>query len=264
MAVPSAADSGLIAGKPAAFKRDDALKPEMLRATIDAMEKNHPLAKSALTKARSGQLQGTALMALDSGDQAAGAMLRGVEFLSKGQIDPAATQFGVAMRNAGDLPLASFYLGGCYASAGRDRDALTNWERAKAAQLALPALPVLMAEAYLRLDQPAQAVGPLGDALGKEPQNDVIRKNLAIAQSRIGRHQEAYVTVTPYLANNPSDADALMVALQAIYQVHAEGKTIDTAEQDRAKAAAYAKAYAAAQGPSQALVEKWLQFLESK
>ena len=77
----------------------------------------------------------------------------------------------------------------------------------------------------------------------------------------LGQHEQAYATVTPYLERNAADADALMVALQAIYQVHAEGKSIGSPEQDNAKAVLYAKAYAAANGPSQALVDKWLQFL---
>ena len=85
--------------------------------------------------------------------------------------------------------------------------------------------------------------------------------DLAIAQSRVGQHQDAYATITPFLAKNQSDTDALMVALQAIYQVHAEGKSIDSADQDKAKAVEYARAYAAAKGPNQALVDKWLQFL---
>jgi VWFA-related protein len=259
MAVPGS-DSGLI-GRQGGFAREDVLKPEMLRATVDAMEKNHPLAKSALAKARNGQFEGTALMALDAGDPAAGAILRGLEFLTKGQIDPAATQFGVALRNAPDSALASFYLGACYAAVGKDREALTNWERARAAQLALPALPVVMAEAYLRLGQPAQAVQPLVDALSRQPQNDPLRKSLAVAQSRLGQHELAYATVQPYLERNAGDADALMVALQAIYQIHAEGKSIGSPEQDHAAAVLYAKAYAAANGPNQALVDKWLQFL---
>ena len=104
-------------------------------------------------------------------------------------------------------------------------------------------------------------IAPLSDALAKEPQNDGLRKDLAIAQSRVGQHQDAYGTITPFLAKNQSDTDALMVALQAIYQVHAEGKSIDSADQDKAKAVEYARAYAAAKGPSQALVDKWLQFL---
>src|SRR5215470_9044532 len=96
-------------------------------AVFDLMDKSHPAAKAALAKARGGQFEGTALMALDAGDQGAGALLRGLEYLSKGQLDQAATQFGVALRNAPDSSLASFYLGVCYASAGKDREAVTNW-----------------------------------------------------------------------------------------------------------------------------------------
>ena len=228
---------------------------------VCCMGKNHPSAKAALAKARNGQLEGTALMALDAGDQAAGALLRGLEFLSKGQIDPAATQFGVALRNAPDTALASFYLGVCYASAGKDREALANWERAKAAQLSLPVVPLVIAEAYLRMGQPAQAVTPLNEELARQPQNDTLRKNLAVAQSTLGQHEQAYTTITPYLDRNPKDADALMVALQAIYQVHAEGKSIESGDQDKVKAAQYAKSYAAAGGPNTALVDKWLEFL---
>jgi VWFA-related protein len=263
MAAPGAATS-VIPGRQAPFTREDVLKPETLAATFDALEKNHPLAKAALSKGRSGQLDGTALMALDAGDQTAGAMLRGLELLTKGQLDPAATQFNAATRSAPDSALASFYLGACYAAAGRDRDALTNWERAHAAHLAIPELPVLIADAYLRLGQPAQAVDPLTEALGTEPQNDSVRKSLAIAESTLGRHDQAYATIEPYLQRNGADPDALMVALLAIYQIHAQGKSLGSPDQDRAKAAAYAKAYAAANGPNQALVGKWLQFLDAK
>ena len=200
-------------------------------------------------------------MALDAGDQAASALLRGLEFLSKGQLDPAATQFGVALRNAPDSALASFYLGACYAAAGKDREAITNWERARGANVPVSSVAAVIAEAWLRLGQPTQAIAPLTDALTKEPQNDGLRKDLAIAQSRVGQHQDAYATITPFLAKNQADTDALMVALQAIYQVHAEGKSIDSADQDKTKAVEYARAYAAAKGPNQALVDKWLQFL---
>ena len=109
----------------------------------------------------------------------------------------------------------------------------------------------------------AGEVAGLSEALSQQPQNDSVRKSLAIVQSTLGRHEQAYATVEPYLEKNAADADALMVALQAIYQVHADGKSIGSPDQDRAKAALYAKAYAAANGPSQALVEKWLQFLNS-
>jgi tetratricopeptide (TPR) repeat protein len=190
-------------------------------------------------------------------------MLRGLEFLTKGQLDPAATQFNVALRSAPDAALASFYLGACYAAAGKDRDALVNWARSNAAQLQIPALPVVIAEAYLRQGQTAPAVGFLAEALAAQPKNDSLRKSLAIAQSNVALHDQAYDTIEPYIEAHPGDADALMVALQAIFQMHAEGKSIGSLEQDKAKAAAYSKAYAAANGPNKALVDKWVQYLNT-
>jgi tetratricopeptide (TPR) repeat protein len=225
------------------------------------MDKIHPGAKAALSRARTGKLDGTALMALDAGDQAAGSIFRGLELLSKGQLDPAANQFGVALRNAPDAPLASFYLGACYAAAGRDREAVSAWERARAAQLQLPGMQVVLAEGWLRLGRPADALAPLREALEQQPQNEHVRKNLAIAQSHLGLHEQAYPTIKPFLEKNPNDVDGLMVALQALYQVHAEGKTIESAEQDKVQAATYAKAYASANGPLLPLVEKWAEFL---
>lgn len=251
----------VIAARPVAFNRDDVLTPDMLRAVFEAMDKTHPAAKGALSRARSGKLEGTALMALDAGDQSAGSIFRGLELLSKGQLDPAANQFAVALRNAPDVPIASFYLGACYAAAGKDREAVAAWERARAAQLQLPGMQVILADGWLRLGQPAQAIEPLTEALDRQPENDDIRKNLAVAQSHLGMHEQAYPTITPFLERHPSDTDALMVALVALYQVHVEGKTIGSAEQDKSKAAAYARAYTNAKGPLVPLVEKWAEFL---
>jgi tetratricopeptide (TPR) repeat protein len=125
----------------------------------------------------------------------------------------------------------------------------------------LPALQVILADGWLRLGQPADALEPLREALGREPQNDDIRRNLAVAESHLGLHEHAYPTIVPFLDRNPRDADALMIALHALYQIHVEGKTIGSPEEDRARAATYARAYADAKGPQAALVEKWAEFL---
>jgi Flp pilus assembly protein TadD len=251
----------VVAVRPAVFKKEDVLTPEMLRVVYDAFDKNHPAAKAATARARAGKIQGTALMALDAGDQAAGSLLRGIELLMKGDLNPAANQFGVALRNAPDAPIASFFLGACYAAAGRDKEAVSSWERARAAKLDLPVLQLVIADAWLRLGQPADALEPLRLALERQPQDDDIRRNLAIAQSHLGLHEQAYPTIVPYLERNPKDADALMIALHALYQIHIEGKTIGSAAEDKAKAVEYARAYAAANGPQQALVEKWAEYL---
>ncbi len=258
-----AAMTGVVVGaRLAEFKKEDVLTPEMLRAVFEVIDKNHPAVKAATARARAGKIEGTAMMALDAGDQNAGSLLRGLELLMKGQLNPAANQFGVALRNAADAPIASFYLGVCYAAAGRDKEAVASWERARAAKLQLPALQTVLADAWLRLGRPADALEPLREALAREPQNDNIRRNLAIAQSYLGLHEQAYPTIVSFLEKNPTDADGLLVALHALYQVHVEGKTIGSPAQDKAQAAVFARAYAASTGPHKALVEKWAEFLQ--
>jgi VWFA-related protein len=259
---PAMATGIVIGARPSAFKKEDALTGDMLRAVFEVMDKNHPAAKAATSRARAGKLEGTALMALDAGDQAAGSLLRGLELLMKGQLDPAANQFGVALRNAPDAPVASFYLGVCYAAAGRDKEAVAAWERARAAGLQLPAMQFVLAEAWLRLGQPSQALEPLRGAHEQQPENDSIRRSLAIAQSHVGLHEEAYRTIVPFLEKNAADTDALLVALHALYQVRSAGRTIGSADEDRARAATYSRAYIAAKGPQLALVEKWADFLQ--
>jgi tetratricopeptide (TPR) repeat protein len=250
-----------VAVRPMVFRREDVLTPEMLRAALEVVDKNHPGVKAATARARTGKLEGTAMMAMDAGDQNAGSILRGIELLMKGDLNPAANQFGVALRNAADAPIASFFLGACYAAAGRDKEAVAAWERARAANLPLPALPLVIADAWLRLGRPADALEPLRLALERQPQDDHIRRNLAVAQSHLGLHEQAYPTIVPYLDRNPKDTDALMIALHALYQVRVEGKTLGSADEDRARAATYARAYAAANGPQAALVEKWADYL---
>jgi VWFA-related protein len=251
----------VVAVRPAVFKKEDVLTPEMLRAAYEVIDKNHPAVKAATARARSGKLEGTALMALEAGDQTAGSILRGIELFAKGDLNPAANQFGVALRNPPDVPIASFFLGACYAAAGRDKEAVASWERARAANLQLPALQLVIADAWLRLGQPADALEPLRQALERQPQDDHNRRNHAIAQSHLGLHELAYPTIVPFLDRNPKDADALLIALHALYQIHVEGKTIGSPEEDKARAATYARAYADAKGPQLALVEKWAEFL---
>ena len=259
--VGAAVTGVVVAVRPMVFRKEDVLTPEMLKAAFEVIDKNHPAAKAATARARSGKIEGTAMMALEAGDQTAGSMPRGIELLMKGDLNPAANQFGVALRNAPDAPIASFFLGACYAAAGRDKEAVAAWERARAAKLPLPALQVILADGWLRLGQPADALAPLREALERQPQDDDIRRNLAIAQSHLGLHEQAYPTIVPFLDRHSNDADALMIALHALYQLHVEGKTIGTAEEDRARAAAYARAYADAKGLQLALVEKWAAFL---
>lgn len=249
---------------PARFRAEEVLTPDFLRGVYDMVDKLRPGAKAAVARARNGRFEGTALMALEGGDQTVGAFLRGLEVLMKGQLDPAAVQFDVALKTAPTFFPAAFYLGACYAAAGKDKEAVAAWERVRASQPQFLLLSRLIGYARLRLDQPDQALELLQDALTRQPQDADLRKNLGIVHAIAGQHDKAYATLTPYLTAHPADQDALLVVVQGIYLTHAAGRSIESPESDRTQAAKYAQAYIAAKGPYEALVTKWMDFLTAE
>ena len=67
------------------------------------------------------------------GDPASGPLLsitmaRGIARLRRGDLEPAAAAFRVAIKLASDFPPAAVYLGACYAAGGRDREAAGAWQ----------------------------------------------------------------------------------------------------------------------------------------
>jgi VWFA-related protein len=251
----------IVATNPARFTLDDVLTPEYLRGVYDIAENMRPGAKGPIARARAGRFEGTALLALESGDQTIGAFIRGIEVLLKRQLDPAAVQFDVALKTTPAFVPAAFYLGACYAAAGRDNEAVAAWERVRASQPQFPLLSRFIGYARLRLGQTEQALEVLQDAAQRQPADDDLKKNLGIVQAIAGHPDRAYATLTPYLATHPTDQDALLVVLQEIYLAHAAGRSLSTPEQDRTVAAKYAQAYISAKGPYEALVTKWMDFL---
>ena len=255
----------VVAVRPAVFKKEDVLTPEMLRVVVRrVIDKNHPAAKAATARARTGKMEGTALMALDAGDQAAGSLLRGIELLMKGRFESGRKPVWRRATQCPDAPIASFYPRRLLCRGGEGQGSCVVMGARTRGEAGLACAAARSRRRWLRLGQPADALEPLRLALERQPQDDDVRRNLAIAQSHLGLHEQAYPTIVPYLRRNPKDADALMIALHALYQIHIEGKTIGSAAEDKAKAGEYARAYAAANGPQQALVEKWAEFLVSR
>jgi len=66
----------------------------------------------------------------------------------------------------------------------------------------------------------------------------------------------------PYLTGHPADTDRLYLALRALYEARSSGRTLTSADADRALFVRYADAYAAAKGPQLALVEQWRKVIE--
>ena len=241
------------------FQLEDVLRSDVMTSVLDLLDAAaRPEARSAIAQARRGRLTGAARQAFDAGDQFAASFLRGLEMLTQGRSEPAAIQFSAALRIAPAFGPALFYLGASNAAAGRDRAAVVTWRQAVAAERQTGLTYSLLGDALLRLGNAANALDPLREALSRWPDDDGIRRRLAIAHATIGQHDEALSTIEPYLSRHASDHEALLVAIQAIYEARLAGHVVVSAEQDRERLRRYADAYAAANGPHQALVSSYL------
>jgi tetratricopeptide (TPR) repeat protein len=242
---------------PRKFDRAAMLAPDVVAAVIHAVQETSPSLKDALAAARAGKYGAAALEALSSGDQPAAAFFRGLDLLLKGEDEKAGTQFNIAAGPRREYFPAAFFLGVLFAGAGRDLDAAGVW------QLSLGKTPkpafvyAELADARLRAGQPAAVIDILASAVQRFPDDEGLRRRLAMAYAGAGRHADALPMLDAYLAKHPADAEALLAAILAHYEV-ASRENVALSDVERAKLTRYAKAY---KGPQQALVAKYLDAL---
>jgi Flp pilus assembly protein TadD len=254
-AVTAAAVS--FAGTLPKFTRDSALRPELLGSMFDMIEKRSAGLKDAVTEARAGRYGPAALEALTAGDQETAAFLRGLDLLTKGQLEPAAQQLDIASGPRRQFFPAAFYLGAIFAEVGRDRDAAGVWQIALGSEPRPPVVYTMVADARLRDGQPGAAIEILRPAYERNSGNDEVAKRLGLAYVMTGRWSEALPVLDSFLSRNGSDQDMLLASITAHYEAARGGQVFSTAE--RAKLRKYAAAY---RGPQAALVEKYLETLQ--
>ena len=242
------------------FDSASMLKPEMLGPMLEMAEKRSPTTlKDAMTEARAGRYGPAALEAFTAGDQTVAAFLRGLDLFTKGQVDQAATQFQVSAGPRREFFPSAFYLGALFAAAGRDQDAAGVWQIALGTEPRPAVIYMMVADARLRTGQAVSAIDILKPAYERDPMQDEIARRLAMAYSMTGRHADALPVLDGYLTRRPTDQDMLYAAIVAQYEVTRNGQPLSNV--DRAKLRKYSAAY---RGPSQALVEKYLQTIDAK
>ena len=247
-------------GTAAKFEPGVAIQPDLLRSMLDSVEKRSPALKSALAEARAGRYGPAALEALTTGDDAAAAFFKGLEWYTKGQLNEAATQFQIAAGPRREFFAAAFYLGAVFAAAGRDRDAAGTWQLAMGQEPRPPVTYLLLADARMRDGQAASVIDILKVAHERNPKDDEIGERLAVAYLTTGRYAEALPALDRYLATHPTDSAALFAAVFAQYQVTVRER-LSLSVADQAKLGRYVRAY---QGPQAALLAKYLQILRIK
>jgi VWFA-related protein len=244
----------------ARFDRELMLKPEVISALIDAVQQASPGLKEPVTAARAGKYAPAALDALSSGDQPAAMFFRGLDLLTKGEYEKAATQFQNAAGPRREYFPGAFYLGALLASAGRDQDAAGVWQLG-IGQTPRPSFAyTAFADARLRTGQPASVIDVLKPAFARSPGDEQIAKRLAMAYVMTGRHADAVPVLDTYLAKYPADPDALFSAILAHYEIATRAK-VTLSDTERAKLTRYARAY---KGPQQALIAKYLDALQTR
>ncbi len=255
-----------------AFRSDEGLRPEMVGDALDALEsyqaKSAPIEGLAavVAVARDGQFASllTRLPALN-GHEPTAAFLRGLALLGlNGGFEPAALQFRSAVARAQDFQPAALYLGIAEAAQGRDREAIDAWTPGLRVQgNGNPALIRLMAEAHLRLNETSEAVALLQKGSAEWPDDALIAKRLAASHILARDYPAAFTELEHYLARHGDDVDALFLALHLLHQTRIGGPDLGGAVRASEKMAAYAHAYAMANGPHQVVVAQWLSELET-
>ena len=251
-----------------AFDKSSVLTPQVLTFFLErlsaAAAADAAALRPAIESARAGKLE-EALQALKGtgDDRLAAVFLRGLVSLASGDLKGAEARFDEALRKDPDFLPAAFYLGACYAAAGRDREAAGAWQTALITESNAPFVYTLLGDALLRLRDVEPAIDVLTEARTLWPADDQVGVRLATALAGAGRHADALRVLQPYLDAHPNDQEWLFLAMRALYEARTAQRAIDSPEADKARFAKYADAYAAARGPQQALVDQWRKYFEN-
>ena len=185
--------------------------------------------------------------------------LRGLSQLSRGEINDAARTFRRTVQLSHDFFAAAFYLGACYAAAGRDQDAAAAWQTSLVTESEAPFVFSLLGDALLRQGEGAQAVDILSEARSIWPDDDGFARRLAVAYAVARRHAEAIGALEPHLAAHPGDAPGWMLSAWVVYDARLSGHPLGTLDEDLARMRRCREGYAAAGGADTGLIDQWMR-----
>jgi VWFA-related protein len=244
------------------IERQALLTPAVMTAVLASAEKMRPgaAAKAAIATARGGKFGPAALAALEGGDQVLAAFLRGIDFFAQGQLDRAGQQFNLVMQQAPTFGPVRMYLGVILSMANRHRDAASLLSSVPEDVTGAAPVARLAAINWLQAGDAGLAIESLEKA-AKGGDADAPRA-LALAYVVGNRPGDALPLLVSHLLAQPTDEPALLAGIYATYAAHANGAQADALDTDRARAQAWAKAYAAGGGTMQDLTQAWVKYLE--
>ena len=252
------------------FDRKELLAPAMITSMFALADARATGSKAAVKEARGGDLGAAAMTALGDGDQVLAMFLKGLELYQAAQLDRAAIQFQNSMQMAPTFAPARLLLGAALAEGNRHKDAAGLLQSAAASLTQPPAgaspnaaIARIAGEEWIKAGQPLLAITPLELAVQQPNADPRSKKSLGIAYVLGGRGGEGVTVLASYLETNPADSAALLAAIFGTYSRHLNGPQAATLAADRANLAKWSKAYYAAKGPMQPLVDAWVKHVTS-
>ena len=251
-----------IASRTERFDRASVLTPQVVGYFVDRLDvgaRGEANPAPVEEHARAGRFDEAVQSLGTPGTSVPAAFLSGLSLYAKakGDFEPAAARFREALRLDSEFFPAAFYLGSCYAAAGRDQEAVGAWQLALVTEGDAPFIYTLLGDALLRLREVDQALTVLNDAAAQWPDNDEVQVRIGAALGLAGKRADALLKLEPYLEKHPDNQERLFFALRLLHEARADGRPIRSTNEDRALFTRWAAAYKAANGPQQALVDQW-------
>jgi VWFA-related protein len=242
--------------KPPRFTAASVLAPGFVGPALEKLAA-HPGAagvKDALTGLKPGDYPRDPLKGPLAASPVAAQFVAGLGRLEKGELDAAATAFRDALRAAPDFSPALAFLGACYATGAKDREAAGAWQMALVREPS-PDLQRFAIEAWLRADRPASAASLIAQARQRWPDDASFARLQAQAAIADGRIQEGLDLVAGM--KDPGQ-ETLLAALATLYDAARRRAPVWDAARDLETTKKLREAYAAAGGESLGLVDAWI------
>jgi VWFA-related protein len=189
--------------------------------------------------------------------------LKGLRFYKASKYEDAAREFRASIRLSSEFLPGIFYLGACYASGGRGREAVGAWQTSLIGDDSRPEVFELLADGFLRLGDTDAAISAIEEAATKWPddQRFVMRAVLALAaQDKPG---DALQRLLPWLDRQPGDEPALDLAIRlalADLATRQEGSEVAAIDQLHK----LVERYRAGSRPVPAVATRWLAYLAGR
>jgi tetratricopeptide (TPR) repeat protein len=258
--------SAPIRGNAAAMAPRFAVRGVLARPVLDGYlarvaarpDASFPGMSELIGRARSGDIARLNVSEAQAVQTPIAAFVRGLTLLAQNKLDPAAAAFRSAMRASTDFYPAMVYLGACYAAAGNDKEAAAIWRTALIKEGGAPEVHLLLADALLRQGSSAMALQVVNAARLRWPEDNEIRRRFVLASIMAGNDTAGLQALDELVQQGADDEATLSLGLLTLYGSISKGRSIEGADQDRARLLRLAQAYRTRGGASLPLVETWV------